>query len=177
MSVRVVAVVCVLAAAACSDPGNDASVSGTVPTAIPASSSPSVSTTTSSVVTTSTSLPTSTSASVASDQTLSDAVELAHRLGVERMLVRTGDGSIAVDGDTAKRSGLSAWTDGRFLYWTESDYDDETEQHSFGRSVAATFDWEIVCDFDQWAIHHATRRQDGTHVAGANRPWDWDDTT
>jgi hypothetical protein len=96
-------------------------------------------------------------------------------LGVDRLLVADGTDYIAVaDGVATRKPDAQAWTDGRFLYWDESSYDEGTGINSFVRSVAATFDWNVVCEFDEWDIHHVTERPDGSLVAGVERPWDWD---
>ncbi len=104
-----------------------------------------------------------------------DAVELAAALGVDRLLVADGTDRIAVaDGIATRRPDIRAWSDGRFLYWNESFYDEATGVYSFLKSIASTFDWAVVCEFDQWRIHHVTERPDGSLVAGAERPWDWE---
>jgi hypothetical protein len=104
----------------------------------------------------------------------SDALKLAEALDVDRLLVADGTDFVAVaDGVATRKSDVGAWSDGRFVYWDESSYDDETGTYSFLRSVAATFDWTVVCQFDEWVIHHVTERPDGSLVAGVERPWDW----
>ncbi len=110
----------------------------------------------------------------APSHTNQDAQELAAALGVDRLLVADGTDFIAVDSGVAVReSDVWPWTDGRFLYWDETSYDEQSGTTSFVGSFAATFDWTVVCEFEDWDIHHVTERADGSLVAGVERPWDW----
>ncbi len=104
-----------------------------------------------------------------------DVEELAAALDVDRLLVADGSDFVAVaEGVAVRKSDVWPWTDGKFLYWDESSFDDQDGTTSFVRSVAATFDWTTVCEFDEWDIHHVTERPNGSLVAGVERPWDWD---
>ncbi|MFW2382875.1 MAG: hypothetical protein ACN4GZ_14050, partial [Acidimicrobiales bacterium] len=105
-----------------------------------------------------------------------EVVQLAVDLGVDRLLVADGTDFVAVaDGVATRKSEVWAWSDGNFLYWNESSYDREAGVHAFRKSIASSFDWTVVCEFDEWRIHHVTERADGSLVAGVERPWDWDE--
>lgn len=103
-------------------------------------------------------------------------LRLAADLGVRRFLVRDGTDVVAVEDGVAVRwvSPEYMYSDGTFIYWTTYvETDDGTSE--FSESVAATFDWGVVCRFDDWSIHHVTERADGSFVAGVERPWGWAD--